>query len=798
MFKNYFKTAWRSLFRNKIYSFINISGIAIGLAAFWLIALYIADELSFDRYHEKADRIFRVAQHARWEGGNISQASTSAPFASALKSEFPEIQEATRILVEGDGIIHHNNKSIKVDDIIFADANVFNVFSHTFIAGNPKTALSSPQAIVLTEGLALKFFDDPQQAINQTIHFENNYPNLITGIIKDVPANSHLRYSALRSLPADFTGGWQNFNVYTYLLLTEGTNYKMLEAKLPAFASKTIKKLMRVDDYRMELQPLTSIHLNSNLQVEPSANNNMSRIYIFMAIAALILIIAVINYMNLSTARSSTRIREVGVRKVIGSARRQLIGMFITEALVMTVIAAFVAFFLVTVLLPYFNVMAGKNLTTWRFGFFPTMLTLSAFAIFIGIVSGSYPAFFLSHFKTIPALKGQLGNLSNNILFRKSLVVFQFVITVVMIAGSLVIYRQLQYSYKKDLGFNKDEVLTFHIHDRAVRSQVASIKTKLLQNPLIKGVAVAGNPIGNNNIGSHGFRFETKDGSFSSSTKLVQELMTDADYIPTLDIKLIHGRNFSNDIQSDKYGAALINETLMKDLGWKDPIGKRMQFTYDDKRSIGERTVIGVVRDFHTYSLQHKVEPMVLLMPPVASMEDNLYVKINTSKTKESLAFLEKVYKQFDKNNPVEFHFLDQNFARQYEAEKKQGSLLLAFTVLTIFIACLGLFGLVTFTAAQRTKEIGIRKVLGASVSSIVSVLTKDLMKLVLISFIIASPIAWFIMNKWLQEFAYRITLSWWIFGVAGLSALLIAALVTSFQAIKAALANPVKSLRAE
>ncbi|MBC7827203.1 MAG: ABC transporter permease [Chitinophagaceae bacterium] len=798
MFKNYFKIAWRNLFRSKIYSFINISGIAIGLAAFWLIALYIADELSFDRYHKNAGRIVRVAQHASWEGNNISQASTSAPFAAALKAEYPEIQQATRIVPEGDGVISHHDKSIKVADIFFADANVFDVFSYSFLAGDSKTALSKPEAIVLTESLARKFFSNPEDAINQTIYFENNYPNTVTGVMKDVPENSHLRFSALRSLPFNYTGGWQNFNNYTYLLLTPGTSHKKLEAKLPTFAAKTIQKMMGVSDYRMELQPLTSIHLHSNLQGEMGANGSMGRIYIFIAIAALILIIAVINYMNLSTARSSTRIREVGVRKVIGSGRGQLVGMFITEAMVMIVIAAFVSFFLVTVMLPYFNELADKNLTIWRFGVYTTLVTLTGFAVLIGILSGSYPAFFLSHFKTIPALKGQLGNLSNNILFRKSLVVFQFVITVAMIAGSLIIYKQLEYSDKKDLGFNKEQVLTFHIHDRAVRSQVAAIKSKLLQNPLIQGVAAAGNPIGNNDLGSHGFVFEKADGSFASTTKLVQELMTDADYIPTLDIKLLMGRNFSTAIESDKYGSALINETLLKELGWTDPVGKRMRFKYDDKGSLGERTVIGVVKDFHTYSLQHKVEPLVMLMPPAVSMEDNLYVKINTLKTKESLGFLETVYRQFDKNNPLEFNFLDQNFTRQYAAEKKQGKILIVFTILTIFIACLGLFGLVTFTGAQRTKEIGIRKVLGASVTSIVTALTKDLIKLVLIAFVIALPVVWFTMNKWLQEFEYRMTISWWIFGASGLTAIVMAILTVSVQAIKAAIANPVKSLRSE
>jgi putative ABC transport system permease protein len=797
MFKNYFKTAFRNLFRNKTYAVINIGGIAIGLTAFWLITLYIADEFSYDRFHKNADRIVRVAHHSKWEGGELHLAATSAPFAPALKSSYPEIQEATRIIPEGGGFISYNKKAIKADDIFFADDNIFNVFTHPFLYGDANTALSKPEGIVLTETLAKKLFGDAEKALNQTVFFENNYPNMVTGIIADVPENAHLRFSGLRSLPANYTESWQNFNLITYLLLTKGANYKNLESKLPQFAAKTIQKEMGVADYRMELQPITSVHLQSNLQGEIGTNGSMSRIYIFMAIAALILIIAVINYMNLSTARSSIRVKEVGMRKVLGSGRRHLIGLFITEALVMTLFAALVSFFLVSLLLPFFNELANKNLTVWRFGTPATLVVLIGFALLTGVVSGSYPAFFLSRFKTIPALKGQLGNLSNSILFRKSLVVFQFVITVVMIIGSLVIYRQMKYTSNADLGFNKDQVLTFHIDDRNVRSQVGAIKTQLLQNPLIQNVSVAGNPIGNNDLGSHGYTFEKADGSFLPTTKMAQELMVDADYVPTLEMKMTSGRNFSAANNADKYGAALVNETLVKDLGWKNAIGKRVRFEFG-KGEVGERRVIGVVKDFHTYSLQHKVEPMVLLMPPAASMEDNLYVKINTAKTTEALAFIEKTYRQFDKTSPVEFHFLDQNFARQYAAEQKQEQLSLIFTVLAVFIACLGLFGLAAFTAQQRVKEIGVRKVLGATVASITIMLGKDFIKLVFISILIAVPIAWYAMSKWLEDFAYRISIEWWVFALAGVVALFVALVTVSFQAIKAAMANPVKSLRME
>ena len=388
--------------------------------------------------------------------------------------------------------------------------------------------------------------------------------------------------------------------------------------------------------------------------------------------------------------------------------------------------------------------------------------------------------------------------MSGNIAFRKSLVIFQFVITVVMIIGSVTIYRQLQYSLHADLGFNKDQVLTFHINDRNVRSQIPALKTQLLQSPLIKGVAAAGNPIGNNDLGGHGYKFEKNDGTISDNSKMVQELMVDADYLKTMEIKLSNGRNFSDAIPSDQFGSVLVNETMVKELGWKEPVGKQLLKVNNDERNNLPAKVIGVVKDFHTYSLQHKVEPLVMIMPPNTKEQDNLYVKIAKGKIPEGLAYLNKIYSQFDKTDPVEYHFLDQNFAKQYEAEMKQGQIALIFSVLAILIACLGLFGLATFTAQQRTKEIGIRKVLGATVANIVQMLSADFLKLVLIATIIAIPIGWIAMNKWLQDFAYRINMEWWIFAVAGCLALFIALITVSFQAIKAAMANPVESLRTE
>jgi len=798
MLNNHFKIAWRNLYKNKGYTGINMIGLAIGLTAFSLIVLYVIDELSYDRYNTRADRIVRVVQHTKWNGNDLHEAPTSAPFAPALKAAFPEIEEAVRIDLEGGGIISNGTKRIKQDDIIFADSSLTKIFSYDFLYGNPTNALAQPQSIVITEQLANKLFGSAKNAFNQTVYFNDNFPNLITGVIKDIPTHSHLRFSGVRSVNGDFTGGWQNFYVYTYLLLKKGVTYQHLKKNLPAFAAKTIQKMMRVSDYKIELQPLTSIHLRSNLDYELSVNGSLKQLYLLIAIASLILLIALINYINLSTAQYTARVKEIGIRKVIGSDKKNIAGMFLTEALLLTVISASIAIFITQLILPWFNQFTGKQLSLWHFGTANTLVVFSCFSLFTGILAGIYPSVVLARFKTMPALKGQMGNMTVSTLFRKSLVGFQFVIATILIAGCTIIYKQLQFVSHADLGFNKEQVLTFHIDAQHVRNQIPALKAQLLQNPLIEGVSAAGNPIGNNDLGGLGYKFETPAGDFTNPSTPAQELMVDADFLSTMNIPLFMGRNFSTAMPTDQYGAALINETLMKKLGWRDPIGKRMQFNIDDQGNTAERTIVGVVKDFHTYSLQHQIAPLVMVMPPTAAMEDNLYVRLAKGKIPQGLAFLKRTYQEFDETNMATYDFLDENFARQYVAEKKQGEMATIFTALAIFIACLGLFGLSIFTAAQRTGEIGIRKVLGASVVDIIQMLSKDFVKLVIIAVLIAAPIAWFALHKWLQDFAYHISISWWILLLPCILVLVITLLTVSFQAIKVALANPVKSLRNE
>jgi putative ABC transport system permease protein len=796
MIQNYFKIAWRNLNKHRFFSLVNICGLAIGVAAFWVIALYVTDELSFDRYNEKADRIFRVVQHGKWSTGGFDLAITAVPYAPALKADYPEVEDAIRIDGEGGGKITYNDKQITANDISFTDNAIFNVFTYHFLEGDPQTALAKPQSIVLTKTLAIKLFGDVSSAIDKTISFENKDVNTVTGVIDDVPANSHFTFSALRSFNTNYTGRWGDANVYTYVLLKHPDDYQKIEAGSASFYNKYLKTELANVHYQMELQPLTSIHLHSNLQFEMGNNSNITYVYVFSIVALLILSIAVINYVNLTTARSAVRIKEIGIRKVIGSGRKQLMYMFFSESVLFTMLATSIALVLIQASLPYFNHLSGKSLDIWHFGVIKSILLFGGFALISGLVSGIYPAVFLSRFDTIPAMKGQLGNQSSTILFRKLLVVFQFVITIVMIVGSCIIYQQLHYVLNKDLGFNKSQMLTFHIHSKTARTKIDAIKSQLLQNPLIKNVSAAGNPIGNNDIGETGFNFGP-DGKTAPDTKIVERLIIDEDFIPAMQIKLLQGRNFMKGKADSTQNAIIVNSTLVNELGWKNPVGMRVR-TGADKGQITWSTIVGVIKDFNTYSLQHKIAPMELVLPQSADDKDNLYVRLSGNNIPGALDYLKSVYSQFDPENKVDYHFLDQNFANQYQTEQKQGNLLLIFTVLAITIACLGLFGLVTFTAEQRVKEIGIRKVLGASISNIVSLLTKELILLVIISTIVAAPIAWYTMNKWLQSFAYRVDLHWWVFIAAGFIAILIAFITVSIRSVKAAMANPAKNLKTD
>jgi putative ABC transport system permease protein len=799
MLKHNIKMAWRNLYKFRLFSLVNIGGLAVSLAAFWAIALYVADELSYDRYLPTSDRVYRAISLEDWNGGHLHTATSSAPFAPILQGMIPQIEKIVRIDQEGGGSLKAGEKQLDVDNVLLADSTFFGVFPYPFLYGDPARALSGPNSVVLTKSLAEKLFGSAGAAVGKTVLFNKNVPNMVTGVTEDVPSNTHLGFNAIRSKPTGWEEeGWQYFNIYTYVLLKKGTDYRQAQALLSkTFDPFMVKKIGNSATYRMEFQPLSAIHLRSNLDFEIGEKGNIEYVYIFMAAALLILLIAMINYINLSTARSALRVKEVGVRKAIGSARNQLIVLFIAESVIITLLAALIGLILLELLLPLFNQLSGKQLSMSRFGLGSSLELVGVFSFGIGVLSGAYPAFFLSGFGILKSLKGQLGNQSANLLFRKGLVVFQFVITIVMMSTLWMVYRQLRYLDNADLGFNKEQVLSFHLRDPAVRRQIASFRNKLLESPLVEGVSGASDPLATNYMGSRNYQFE-QEGQKGAGNLQANIMSVDDHFIATLQIPMVMGRNFSDQHPGDVDNAMLVNETLVKQAGWKDPIGKLMKFPVDDSGHTRDARVIGVVKDFHIYSLQHIIAPLAVYLPRQLEEEDNVYLRIARGHVPEAIAYVEEVYKSFDPANPGEYHFLDERFSRKYAAERNQGHVLMTFTLLAVGLACLGLFGLVNFSAAQRTREIGIRKVLGASTASLVRLLAGDLLKLVLIAGLIAGPIAWWAMKEWLRNFAYRIPVYWWVpVLTAGMAACIALATMTA-QALKAARANPVDALKYE
>ena len=703
----------------------------------------MSDEFSYDRSFPNADRIYRVVQHTNGENGRMDIAVTSPPFATALKNNYPEVEDAVRIGIEAGGVIHFEDKTINQDDICFAENSFFTLFDHQFLYGERENALKQPGSIVLSESLATKIFGNSALAMNKELLFgSTKQPIRVTGVIMDMPQNSHLQFSGIRSFGNDALTSinWDEAFLYTYLLLKEGADIKSLEDNL-APLEQDLSRRMQFANYQVELQPLTSIHLNSRLDYELSSNGSSSRVFMFMVIGLLVLMIAMINYMNLTTARAAIRVKEIGIRKVLGSGQKHLIGLFITEALIISLIGALFACLLVYLTLPFLNHLAGKNLGLWHFGVANTLGFICFFTFLTGGLCGSYPALFLSRFKMVPSIQGQLGDMRSSVVFRKSLVVFQFVITVCLLSSSYIIYSQIQFMIQKDLGFDKEQVVIGHIDNIKVRTQSQSLKEALRRSPLIENVATAGNPLGTNYLGKFGFYFE-QNGVIQQQSHMANFLYTDEDFLPTNGMRLIKGRNFSKSMKTDKEEVIIINETLMNDLGYSDAIGKRVEYFIDDDSTVN-RTVIGVVKDFHFSSLQHAIEPLVMLIPPHEVEGDNLYVRLSKGQALAGMSFLKETYRKFDPESKSDFHFLDENFNNQYLNEQRQIKLSQVFTILAFIISGLGLFGLVLFMATERRKEIGIRKVLGASVSSVAVTLSKDFGKLVAVAAIIATPIAW-------------------------------------------------------
>ncbi|HZK63465.1 MAG TPA: ABC transporter permease [Puia sp.] len=808
MFKNYLKIAFRSLWRNKAFSAINIFGLAIGIGTCLLILLFVMNEFSYDRFNKKADRIVRVVFRGSVQGEKMKEANVMPPVAQALKADYPEVLEATRLRAYGRPRFITGEKSFAEADFAFVDSNFFQVFTFPFLQGDPKTALLQTHALVISETVAKKYFGR-QNPMGKMITFKGwDAPYKITGVMNDMPENAQFHFDLLGSMasfPESREQSWMTSNYFTYLVLPEGYDYKKLAAKLPQVVVKymgpQLEKAMGIsladfrkkgNDIGLYLQPLTEVHLHSDLMFELAPTGDIQQVYIFEAIAFFMLLIACINFMNLSTAGAAKRAREVGIRKVLGSLRTELIRQFLLESLLMTIVALLLAVLMVKLSLPYFNDFAGKKLSLDFFANAWILPGLLFFGLLVGLLAGSYPAFFLSAFKPVNVLKGKFHMGRGNARLRSGLVVFQFFISTTLIVGTIVVYKQLSYIRHRDLGYDKEQVIllppTWWLGKNA-----EAFRNQLLQDPRVENVSTSyylpAGPSDYNNCMVY------PDGH---STQMVKTLRYDIDerYIPTLGIRMAAGRNFSKEFSMDST-SMVINETAAKELGWGlHAVGRSLtRFNVDDHGKNIAYQIIGVVKDFNFKSLHERISPLVMILGEHAGY---YIVKTKTANVSGLLATMKKNWTALTAELPFDYSFLDERFNNAYKAEQKTGLTLGLFAALTIFVASMGLFGLSMFTAEQRTREIGIRKVLGATVTGVTALLSRDFLKLVIIANIIAWPLAWWFMNKWLQDFAYRITISWWIFVAAGLSAVLIAIFTVSFQAIKAGLANPVDSLRSE
>ena len=808
MFTNYLKTAFRSLLKNKGFTALNGLGLTLGIATCLLIVLYVLDEMSYDRYNEKADRIYRVNNNIKFGGNEGAYAASPAPAAQALKSNFPEIEQVVRFRGAWGIRVKKDGQYIQEDHAVYTDSSLFAVFTLPMIDGNAASALRDPHSIVITEQTAKKYFSRTN-VVGQVLMINENIPYKITGVIRDLPAQSHFHFDfflSMSTLPESREDAWLDNNFNTYILLKPGADHNKLEARFSGFIRKymgpQLQDVLHVNFdafeqggnyYRFSLFPLTRIHLESNSPDDLAPNGNIEYIYIFSAIALFILLIACINFMNLSTARSANRAREVGVRKVLGSPRKYLIAQFLTESVMVTMAGAVLAVLLAWALLPLFNTISGKELTVSYHLFRQLLPVLLLFVLIIGCLAGSYPAFFLSAFQPIDVLKGKLASGFKGGRLRSFLVVFQFAISFFLITSTLVVYQQIKYMQSRDIGYNRDHVLIVQ-NTSTLGSQARSFKQEIRQlSGVDNATLTSGLPTADYGNATSFFEDRALDQKRAINS---QRWSVDEDYLSTLGIKLQSGRNFSREMPTDS-SAVIINEAAAKLLSYPDPLNHPLYAPVDNfLKKIYTYHIIGVIKDFNFRSLRQNVTPLVLILD-----EDRgaLSIRIRAGANIPALmAQVKDKWKSLSPNQEFAYSFMQEDFDSLYRAEQRIGKIFISFSTLAILIACLGLFGLVTYAAGQRTREIGIRKVLGAGIATIVRMLSKDFVKLVMLAILIASPLAWLAMHKWLQGFAYRIDISLWVFIIAGLIALLIALLTVSFQTIRAAMANPVNSLKTE
>lgn len=806
MIRNYLKIAWRNLTKYKFISFINLFGLTVGLTCCLLIVSYILNEVSYDKFQPYANRTYRISRSfLNGNGVETLHLSAIAPaFGDPLKAEFPEIEKMTRVFSAGNVAFVYDDKKFNEKNVYFADENLSDVFKVDMVKGNPKKALEAPFTIMITDEIAKKYFGN-EDPIDKIVKLNTNVPCKVAGIYKPFPSNTHMHPDVLIAFNTlkdsaiygekNLQTSFGNNSFYTYIVLPQNYDPQKMQSRFPAFLDKYYHFQGEPAGFKgskmtqLFLHKLTDIHLKSHLDDELEANGDINRVYIFSSIALFILLIACINYMNLSTARSVLRAKEIGIRKTVGAERKGIIIQFLSESVLVAFIAILFAVVLTIFLQPLVNKFSGQNISADFLLKWQVIIPLLIAPFAVGIMSGLYPAMFMSAFQPVKVLKGLL-KVNGNLSVRKALVVAQFAISIILIISTTVVFKQLQYMQKKSLGLDKEHVLVMN-NTAAFGNMFESFRSELLQNASIKNVTRSSRIPSGRLLDNQGIALPAGD-TVKPVKADVKMVVVDYSFIPTFGIDMAAGRNFSTEYPTDSSGY-ILNETAAAILGWKDPSKAiNQELVYGGQKG----RIIGVTKDFHFESLHQKIVPLIMFSNP--NFLNAISVKLSGTNIPASIATVEKVWKKYLPETPFDYSFLDTRFDKLYEAEQKQESIFTSFSIIAIFIACLGLFGLSAFTISQRIKEIGIRKVLGAPVSNIVVLLSTDFLKLVIVAAVIAFPVAWFAMHKWLQDFAYRISIPWWIFLFAAIVAAIIAFVTISFQAIKAATANPVKNLRSE
>ncbi len=789
MLKNLLKTAIRHIYKHFGYSILNILGLTLGITSAIFLIFYVSDEVSYDRYHEKADRIYRVSTKITEPDDQFTWVVAQIPFGPQVVHDYPEVQAYVRFFNMPRALYKYEDKEFYEENFNFVDSTLFDIFTYKVLKGEVKSALTEPKKIVLTEKIANKYFGNTDP-IGKTLTTGNDTYE-VTGVIQDVPTNSHFRFDAVaarNNLPKQI-GNWGNFGVFTYLLFPKDFDVKAFETKIHEMYDTYMKPIFGPMNIKMEyiLEPITKIHLYSTKPGEPEPTGSITYVYIFGIVAIFLILIAAMNYMNLATARSTRRAREVGLRKVVGSRRGPLVAQFLSESILFTLVSLFLSVVLVIVLLPKFNMLAGKSFDLHIIYSPVVLLSLLGIIIIVGVFGGSYPAFFLSRFSPVTVLKGEITQGSGGSLFRKILVVIQFTVSVIMIICTLVVFRQLNYLKTMDQGFDQKNIIGLQLNQEMVRKYPV-LKQTLLDNPNIKYVTSTNTPVGEGS-GKEVFNVETDQGM---TQKGINFAVVDHDFVDALGIKMVQGRDFEKDMPSDTLSGVVVNETFVKRMGWSDPIGKKIEA--GDANTLRAR-VIGVMHDYHQTGMYNGIESLLLAYRPNNNV---IYIKLSGNEMKQTLSFIESKWKEIFPDQPYNYTFLSERFNRQFEADEKRGLIFTMFTILAILIACLGLFGLASYMVEQRTKEIGIRKVFGANEGTIIKLIAKDFLILVTIGIILAIPTAYYLMNDWLKNYIYRTDIGVPLIIGAALITIAITFITISYKAYKASVMNPANSIRIE